>query len=135
MRDASREPREAFNNDATYSESAVTEIPWANLYRALSAVRTGLQAIEGGISIEDEDGTDNTERAVVFGKLVQGLALSTLAVIFDRAFIVDETVEDPLALTRKATRLSGAAAEAKFDEVIRRASGAGFFAPVRLGGL
>lgn len=133
MRDSGWEPRKAFNNDPSYSYSTVAEVPWNNSYRALAAARDGLLAIEGGVRISDDpdnpDATDNTQRAVVFGKFVQAMSLAHLAIIFDQAFIVDETVEDVLALDLASYDQVWTAAEAKFDEVIQMASSASFSIP------
>lgn len=91
MKDASQEPRAAINNDPSYSYAYVMEDPWNFNYGALSAVRDGLIAIESGIEI-GANGED-TERAIAFGRFVQGLALGHLALLYDQAFIVDETTD------------------------------------------
>ena len=85
--DLSREPREAFLNDPSYSYSYVASRPWGRLYGALSATRDGLIAINGGVEI-GVDGAD-TQRAMTFAKFIQGLAHAELAVNFDQAFILD----------------------------------------------
>lgn len=128
MRDASWEPRKAFNNDPAYTYDEVNRIPWERSYRSLAAVRDGLLAIEGGTRIDDGFG-DNTDRAVAFGKLIQALSLANLAVLFDRAFIVDESVEDVLVLELQDYATVWATAEAKFGEVIQMAGGASFEIP------
>ena len=129
MRDTGWEPRKAFNNDAAYSYRGLAQEPWTNSYRSLSAVRDGLLAIQGGVEIIDEGGDDNTARAVAFGKLIQALSLANLAVIYDRAFVVDETVEDVLALDLVSYDAVWAAADAKFGEVIQAASATDFSIP------
>lgn len=91
MKDLSSEPRAAFINTPSYGERDVATDPWNRNYRTLAAVRDGLIAIEGGVEI-GTDGQD-TERAVAFGKMMQGLALGTLAQVFDQAFIVDESTD------------------------------------------
>ena len=129
MRDSGWEPRKAFNNDAAYSYRGLAETPWRESYQALAAVRDGLLAIEGGTRVQEGDGPDNTERAVVFGKFIQAMSLANLAVIYDKAFVVDETVEDVNSLELLAYDQVWAAADAKFGEVIQMASGAGFTIP------
>lgn len=128
MRDSGWEPRKAYDNDPAYTYDEVNRVPWENSYRALAAVRDGLLAIEGGTRI-DEGGTDNTDRAIAFGKLIQALTLANLAAIYDRSFIVDETVDDVLALELQGYDQVWAAAEAKFGEVIQMAGGASFTIP------
>ena len=129
MRDSGWEPRKAFNNDAAYSYRSMAEVPWRESYQALAAVRDGLLAIEGGTRVQEGDGPDNTERVQAFGKFIQAMSLANLAVIFDRAFVVDETVEDINALELMPYDQVWAAADAKFGEVIQMAGGAGFSIP------
>lgn len=128
MRDSGWEPRKAYDNDPAYSYDEVNRIPWQRSYRSLAAVRDGFLAIEAGTRI-DEGGTDNTDRAVAFGTLIQALTLANLAVIFDRSFIVDETVDDVLALELQGYNQVWAAAETKFGEVIQMAGGASWTIP------
>lgn len=91
MRDASSEPRVAYNNDPAYGSSMVNVWPWNYSYQSLAALRDGLAAVEANRdAMVAELGEMNTERVEVFGKLMQGLTLATLAVVFDQAFIVDE---------------------------------------------
>ncbi|MDE2804173.1 MAG: hypothetical protein OXN18_03400 [Gemmatimonadota bacterium] len=129
MRDSGWEPRKAYNNDPAYSYNNMAETPWQNSYRALAAVRDGLLAIEGGVVIQEGDGPDNTTRAVAFGKFIQALSLSNLAVLFDKAFVVDEMVEDVATLELQPYDQVWAAAEAKYGEVVQLAGGAGFTIP------
>ncbi len=129
MRDSGWEPRKAYNNDPAYSYNNMAETPWQNSYRALAAVRDGLLAIDGGVRIQEGDGPDNTNRAVAFGKFIQALSLSNLAVIFDKAIIVDETVEDVTALEPQPYDQVWAAAEAKYAEVIQMGTSGGFTIP------
>ena len=128
MRDSGWEPRKAYDNDPAYTYDEVNRIPWEYSYRSLAAVRDGLLAIDAGTRIS-EGVEDNTDRAIAFGKLIQALTLANLAVIYDRSFIVDETVDDVLALELQGYNQVWAAAEAKFGEVIQMAGGAGFTIP------
>jgi hypothetical protein len=141
---AGAEPRQPFDNDPSYIHSRITEQPWELSYAALGAVRDGLRAIsEGGLRIVEGE-EDVAARAVAFGKLVQALALSTLAVTFDQAFVVDESTDlgklgDPLSTGPGGTvgAVVGlvpypevwAAAEVKFAEAIAVAQGSSFTIP------
>lgn len=96
MQDLSSEPRVAYNNSSTYRYSSTNNVPWFTLYGALSATYDGITAINNGLEIGD-GGADNN-RALAFGKFVQGLSHGFLALLFDQAFIFDETVDfDALA--------------------------------------
>lgn len=129
MRDAGWEPRKAYDNDPAYTYNELAEYPWRTSYRSLAAVRDGLLAIEGGTRITAGLDVDNTDRAVAFGKLIQALSLANLAVLFDQAFVVDESVDDVLALELQDYGQVWAVAKAKFDEVVQLASGASFQIP------
>ena len=99
----SSEPRLAIPNHPSHGYSYHVEFPW---YRscaaiaAIAAVRDGLIAIAGrdGELFTDDDleigdrGAD-TPRAIAFAKFVQGLAHGYLGMLYDRAFIVDETTD------------------------------------------
>ncbi len=99
MRDMSSEPRIAWDNSPTYNRRASTEEPWFDAYRGISNANDGLQAIaraEAEESVDNNiytrDGID-TARLKAFAKMNQGLMHGTLALFFDQAFIVDETVD------------------------------------------
>lgn len=129
MRDSGWEPRKAYNNDPAYSYNNLAETPWAESYQALAAVRDGLLTIEDGVRIQEGDGPDNTERLQVFAKFIQAMSLANLAVVFDQAFIVDETVDDIAGLEMQSYTAVWAAAEQKFNEVIQMADGAAYTIP------
>ena len=94
MRDNCSEPRIAWNNSPTYGSRSVASSPWNRSYGSLAAVRSGLQSINDGLRIQEGGGPDNTDRLVLFGKLIQGLSYATLAVLFDQAFVIDENTTD-----------------------------------------
>lgn len=100
MREGSIEPRIAIPNDQSHGYAYVFENPWFWSYSAISAVRDGLVSIageDGQLGTDDDmeigdDGAD-TPRAIAFAKFIQGLAHGYLALIYDKAFIVDETTD------------------------------------------
>ena len=99
MRDMSSEPRIAWNNDPSYTRRASTEQPWFDAYGAISDANDVLQAI--ATAEAEGSATDNSftregvdvDRLRAFVKFNQAWAHSWLALLFDRAFIVDETVD------------------------------------------
>ena len=138
MRDSSEEPRIAFNNDPTYSYNNQVEDPWTLSYRALAGVRDGIRAVAGAdgdlgtsddLKIKDAGGADVTSRALAFGRLVQALSLANLALIFDQAFVVDETTDlEQISLVPYGEMWNGALA--KFQAAIDQAqSGSSFTIP------
>ncbi len=99
MRDMSSEPRIAWDNSPTYARRASTELPWFWSYRGISNANDALQAITRA---EAEEGAENnaftregynTDKLKAFAKMNQGLMHGALALLFDRAFVVDESVD------------------------------------------
>jgi hypothetical protein len=90
------EPRVAAINDANYRWGGYLTSSWYLLSRALASIRDGLISVQGGVQI----GTTPAEaaRLQAFAKLMQGLATGHMAMLYDRAFILDETVKDPQAV-------------------------------------
>lgn len=132
MRDNCSEPRIAWNNDASYGSNAVARLPWQQSYASLAAVRDGLLAIDGGLRIQEgPEAPDNTQRLLLFGKLIQALNFSNLAVIHDQAFLVDERVSaDDLGMLEPVPYDQvWARAEELYAEVIQGAQGASFTIP------
>jgi hypothetical protein len=123
MNDLRRQPREAFNNNPSYGYAYVASYPWNNLYAALSGIRDGVIAIDGGIEI-GENGAD-TPRAMTMARFVQGLALASLAANFDRAFILDEATDLENAQLEPYTAV-WAAAKARLEEAIQLANANSF---------
>lgn len=94
MRDTSSEPRKAWDNTSSYGYRYVNMGPWRYLYRAISSVSDVLGQIEGGMKITDPaTGEDHTEMVKAWCKFIQGISLGFIAQMFDKAFVVDETVD------------------------------------------
>jgi hypothetical protein len=87
MQDFSREPRVAINNSPSYNYSYVVEDPWSQNYGTLKAVNDPLAAMAAGIDLGEDRALGQA-----FAKFMQGLAHGQLALIYDQAFIYDETV-------------------------------------------
>lgn len=85
-RELSSEPRAAIPNSTSWRYRAFLTTPWFGLYRTISAANDGLRAIQGGLAIQER------ERARAFAKFTQGISHAMLAILFDRAFVFDETV-------------------------------------------
>lgn len=87
-------PRPAVQNNQVHSEYGhALAHAWERNYKALSAVAAGLRAIETDASMAEDLGDDAVLRAKAFGKFVQGLAHASIAIIYDKGFVVDETIE------------------------------------------
>ncbi len=85
----SRVPRVEFENSTSAGVPLLVQDPWFGLYGAISAASDGIRNIkEGTVSLGDDN-----ERALAFGKFVQGLSHAWLAANFDQAFVLDENVD------------------------------------------
>lgn len=123
MRDMSWEPRNfAWNNLPTYSNNTQTKYSFDKWYSAIVTASNVVKALDGGTQI-GANGADN-DRTRAFAKFVQGLAYGNMALIFDRAHIVDETktVESSLESASTYSQVA-AAAIAYLDEAIALSNG------------
>ncbi len=91
MNDLGREPRESLPNQVSYSYAYVFEVPWQDNYQAIAAATDGIRALDAGLEIGA--GGARNARARAFAKFMQGLSSCNLALWFDQAFIIDETVD------------------------------------------
>jgi starch-binding outer membrane protein, SusD/RagB family len=90
MRDMSWEPRNsAWNNAPSYSNASYTKYTFDQMYSAINTASNIIKAINGGVEI-GAGGVDNN-RTLAFARFAQGVAYGNLALVFDKAFIVDET--------------------------------------------
>jgi hypothetical protein len=91
IRDQSSEPRVAFNSDPSYTYAYVGYSGnWQSAYGAISAVYDALRAFDANPALGL---TVDVDRARAFGKFIQGLSHGWLALSYDSAFILDETVD------------------------------------------
>jgi hypothetical protein len=89
MRDMSWEPRNnAWNNAPTYSYNSATLGLWNNMYSAINTASDVLKAVGTGVNV-GANGVDNP-RTKAFCRFAQGVGYGNLALVFDKAFIVDE---------------------------------------------
>ncbi len=85
------EPRPAWNNTTVYSNAFVSSGTWLDLYGTISLANDGLKALNGGIQIGTSGA--NNSRARAFAKFMQGVATGYLALMYDKAVILDETTD------------------------------------------
>jgi hypothetical protein len=85
-------PRVPLQNDPVDPDFVHISGPWYLNYRGLSAIAEGLRALERP-DFRDELGPDRVARARAFARFVQGLSHASIAVLYDRGFILDETVQ------------------------------------------
>jgi SusD family len=89
----SRIPRQPVQNSATHADYGFIADSWTRHYRALAAIAEGFRAIQENPSIAEGLEAEGVLRAQIYGKFVQGLAHGAIALLYDRAYIIDESVE------------------------------------------
>ena len=130
-------PRVEWQNNPGSAQRTQIEPLWYGSYSSLSSANAVLTAIRtNGLTIEDAATTKMVETMAV---LVQALSFSTLALNYDKAFIVDYTtdVSDPAvvrALTFSTRTEVRDFALARFDEVIALAKDPVFTVPITIPG-
>jgi hypothetical protein len=82
------EPRPAWNNNSSYTYAGSSSNAWLNFYGVISLANDALQALDRGIKI-GTNGQDNS-RARAFAKLMQGVSHGYLALLYDKAVVIDE---------------------------------------------
>lgn len=121
MRFNNLEPRIPYGNNSAGGDRGVTENPWNFNYQTLGAANDALRAYKGGISLGS---SAETAKFKAIAQFTQAASLMNLALIFDRAFVVDETFD----ATAGAPELVpygdvSKAAAAKFDQLIADLNG------------
>jgi len=86
-------PRSPVINEVTHADYANVAYAWTTHYRALAAVAEGLRSLNENPDLATELGAAETLRARIFGKMVQGLSHASVALLYDKGFVIDETVE------------------------------------------
>jgi hypothetical protein len=90
MRFNNLEPRIAFENNSAGADRAVAESPWNFNYQTLGAANDALRAYKAGIALATPA---ETAKFKALAQFTQAASLMNLALIFDRAFNVDETFD------------------------------------------
>lgn len=129
MEQYGRLPRVGIVNDVADSYYNYFTRTWYYSYRALAAVSDGLRSLDDP-DIADELGPAAVSNLRAFGKFVQGISHGTVALLYDRGFVVDENTDltqpqEPveytalmdasLAYLDEAASLAGSASEIPTD--------------------
>ena len=126
--DQGMEPGRAIINENAYQWGYWVYDPWLLTNRALASIRDGLQSIEDlnlQIGVNDRDGP----RAQAFAKFMQGLLIGNLALQYDRAFLLDESVANPAEMELAEYPEVMAAARTKLAEARQLAEASPFSIP------
>jgi hypothetical protein len=85
-------PRVPFNNNPVVGSHAVANLFWSDMYEVFANASDALVMINNGMRIMTGDPVvDNTHRTRVVARLAQGMSMGYLGLLFDRAFVIDET--------------------------------------------
>lgn len=93
MRFNNLEPRAAYENNSAGGDRNVTERAWNLNYGTLGAANDVLRALANGVQIANGAENDKWKAVAMFA---QAASLTNLSILFDSAFVVDETF-DPTA--------------------------------------
>jgi hypothetical protein len=101
MEEYARIPRVPIVNETAHGCYGEFSSPWRQSYRALASVADGFRALENNPDLAAELGVAETRRIQAFGRFVQGMAHAQLAILYDQAWVIDETTNvlepgDPL---------------------------------------
>ncbi len=120
-----------WTNSSTAPEAAggpTVEAAWYGYHTVLSSANDVLGALGRGVCFDDDCSTDSTKtrRARAVGKMLQGMALGSIAVLYDQGFAVDETTDlsNPLALQFNTRAEVRDLALTKFNEAYAAAGAA-----------
>jgi hypothetical protein len=121
MRFNNLEPRTPYGNNSAGGDRGVTEAPWNSSYGALGAANDAIRALKGGLKLAGGQAESDAYRRLA--QMTQAFTLGQLAMLFDRAFIVDETTDlaSPPALS--TYKEVSAAAVAKWAALANDAAG------------
>lgn len=118
MRDMSWEPRNAWNNAPNYSYQGVTKTHFDKMFAVINTASNIIKAMEGGVEVGN--GGENNIMVKAFCKFGQGIGYGSLALIFDKGFVVDEKISLPDATVDNAASYADIATAAigYLDEAI-----------------
>ncbi len=110
-------PRQAFQNDQSYSDIGMSTVIWSNAYTAISSVNDGLNALEAGIQFNSQNEM-RSQRMEAFSRFIQGISYGLLANHYDQAFYVDENTDlEAVSLGNEELDIIG------YEEVLETAIG------------
>ncbi len=92
--------RNGIDNSPTAANNEVVNEGWDGAYSSIGGVLDVLRILKENpdTKITDSDGNDITQVVVANSYLLLGLNYGYLSEVYDRAFLIDENVEDPTAM-------------------------------------
>ncbi|MEO7647760.1 MAG: hypothetical protein ABIV11_05925 [Gemmatimonadaceae bacterium] len=124
MRFNNLEPRIAYENLSAGGDRETARRPWDFNYSALGAANDAIKAFVSGVTLP---GTGETAKFRQLAQFTQAASLMNLGLIFDKAFIIDETFDPTAALpVLKPYGEVTAAATAKWEALATAAAASSF---------
>ncbi|HKN65902.1 MAG TPA: RagB/SusD family nutrient uptake outer membrane protein [Gemmatimonadaceae bacterium] len=123
MRFNNLQPRIPYNNASAASDAEVAREPWDNNYANLNDANDVLRAFARGIVLDN--GPAETDQYKSLAMFVQAATLTNIALLFDKAFVVDETFDPTGKVLPQLVPYTevAAAAQKKWDAVIAATAG------------
>lgn len=126
-----------WTNSSTAPEAAggpTVEVLWYGYYNVLTSANNVLSGIENlHVCFDADCATDSTltQRAKTVSRMLQGMALAGISMVYDQGFIVDETTDlsNPSALPFSTRQEVRDAALAKFEQAYTEAGVAAWDTP------
>lgn len=121
MRFNNLEPRLPYENNSAGGDRFVSSRPWDSYYGTLGAANDALRAFASGVALATPAETDKFKALAQFS---QAASLGNLALLFDRAFVVDEAFDPagPKPELKPYAEVS-AAALAKWEALVASTNG------------
>lgn len=121
MRFNNLEPRAEYVNNSAGGDRMVVERPWNGYYGTLGAANDVLIAIDNGVKVPNGE----TAKYKALAAFAQAASLSDLSLIFDQAFVVDETTVGTTPEFKNYKDVA-ATALAKWDALIASLNGTNY---------
>lgn len=122
MRFNNLQPRIPYNNASAASDAEVARNPWDNNYANLNDANDVVRAFSKGIVLDG--GAAETDQYKSLAMFVQAATLTNIALLYDKAFVVDETFDPTKDLPQLVPYAQvAAAAQKKWDAVIAATAG------------
>jgi hypothetical protein len=126
-----RIPRQPVGNFQAHPEYYNISRAWNQTYSALASVAMAFRALDGNPEMVTDFEPDDLVRIRALGRFVQGLGHGTLALLYARGFVVDETTDLEREQTPVDYHAMMEAAYGYLDRAIALADGADFEIPAR----
>ncbi|MTI31306.1 hypothetical protein [Xanthovirga aplysinae] len=89
----SDQPRRSLQNSTINSNLFVFDRPWSDNNSAISTANLIISLIQDGMVLENSDGVDKTQEALMGAYFIRGIAMGAIGTLFERGYVVDEKTD------------------------------------------